>query len=68
MLFGVDFIVWRKDIGYKTIQVKTNMPKWSKISYYKVDWIGVGSSGMIYDKNSKKELDLSLNETLDFNI
>lgn len=64
MLFGVDFIVWRKDTGYKTIQIKTNMPEWSAISYYKVDWIGVGSSGMIYDKNSKKELDLSLNESL----
>lgn len=64
MLFGVDFIVWRKDTGHKTIQIKTNMPEWSAISYYKVDWIGVGSSGMIYDKNSKKELDLSLNESL----
>lgn len=63
MLFGVDFIVWRKDTGYKTIQVKTNMPDWIAISYYKVDWIGIGSSGIIYDKNSKKELDLSINES-----
>lgn len=52
MLFGVDLVVSRPDLGFKTVQVKTNMPDPSQISYYKVDWIGVASTGLIYDKST----------------
>ena len=39
MKFGIDLIVYRKDIGHKTIQVKSYKPQKKNIDYYNVDWI-----------------------------
>lgn len=41
MFFGCDLIVYRKDYGYKTVQIKNYMTKQDDIRYYKVDWLGV---------------------------
>lgn len=41
MIFGCDLIVFREDIGYKSIQVKNYMPKKEDTDYYKVDWLAV---------------------------
>lgn len=60
MIFGCDIIVWRKDFGYKTIQVKNNI-YWNNVGYYKVDWIGEGSSKKIFDKETRSELNLTPN-------
>lgn len=58
MIFGTDIIVYREDVGIKTIQVKSNI-YWNRVDYYKVDWIGDGQSLKIYDKNTKVEFDIS---------
>ncbi len=56
MLLGVDLVVYRSDIGYKIIQVKTLKPDWEKISWYKVDWIGVGNPTQIFDLKTREEI------------
>ncbi len=55
MIFGTDLIVYRKDFGYKTIQVK-NRIYWDKVDYYRVDWIGEGVSLKIFDKSNRQEI------------
>jgi len=60
MLFGVDMVIWREDFGFKTVQIKTNMPELDKVKYYKVDWIGVASSGTLIDKTTGEKIDLGL--------
>lgn len=45
MIFGCDLIVYREDIGYKTVQVKSYFPKKDNIKYYKdVDWLAIPST------------------------
>ena len=62
MVFGCDLIVYREDIGYKTIQVKTFMPKQKDIHYYKVNWIvvsNVNSGGsVVLDKETLRQVDI----------
>jgi hypothetical protein len=52
MLFGVDMIVFKEGVGYKTVQVKKRID-WPKIQYYKVNWIASGLENKIYDKKNK---------------
>lgn len=59
MIFGCDMIVFREDIGYKTIQVKNRFPGWDSISYYKIDWIGILYPTLeIYDFASRSKVNL----------
>lgn len=57
MLFGVDLITFREDIGYKTVQVKAFLPKRESMEYYKVDWfIIVDTDIKIIDRNTFQEV------------
>lgn len=57
MIFGTDIIMYRNDLGYKTIQVK-NRINWEQLSHYKVDWVAEGTSLRIFDRETRKELSL----------
>lgn len=57
MIFGTDIICWSKHYGYKTIQVKSTI-YWDSVDYYQVDWIAEGTSKKIFDKKTRKEVDL----------
>ena len=57
MIFGTDIIMYREDLGYKTIQVK-NRINWDQLSHYKVDWVAEGTSLKIFDRQTRKELAL----------
>ncbi|MFW6225641.1 MAG: hypothetical protein ACOC3V_01615 [bacterium] len=57
MVFGVDLIAYRKDMGYKTIQVKSYKPTNKEISDYDVDWIAYKTNVIeIIDKNTLKQI------------
>jgi len=53
MIFGCDMIVFRDDYGYKSVQVKTKIDDWSKLSYYKVDWVAEAKPITIYNLEDK---------------
>ena len=57
MLFGVDIIVSRSDIGLKTIQVKPQI-YWDDLKHYKVDWIAAGRIGKIFDRKQRTEINI----------
>lgn len=47
MLFGCDLIVYREDVGYKSIQVKAYKPKSEDIDHYLVNWVMYGDNKFI---------------------
>jgi hypothetical protein len=49
MIFGCDLIVSREDIGYKSVQVKSIIHDWKKLSHYKVDWVAETGPTRIYN-------------------
>jgi hypothetical protein len=49
MIFGCDMIVRSDKFGYKTVQVKNRFPGWQSVSYYKVDWLGIGNPIGVFD-------------------
>jgi hypothetical protein len=49
-------IVFRDDIGYKTVQVKTKIRDWSKLQYYKVDWVAETRPIKIYNLRDRTEV------------
>lgn len=59
MKFGVDLIISREDYGILLVQVKTTGPYWSQLSNYKVDWVAIGTTKKIYDKDTQKEIDIT---------
>ena len=56
MIFGTDMIVFRDDIAYKTVQVKTKIRDWSKLQYYKVDWVAETRPIKIYNLRDRTEV------------
>lgn len=56
MVFGCDMIVWREDVGYKTIQVKSRFPGWKILEEYKVDWVVFG--GEFWDLKDKRRINV----------
>lgn len=66
MIFGADMVVFREDMGYKTVQVKTKLPPWSSIKYYKVDWVAVTRPSVkFYILETEQELNIdNTNNTL----
>ncbi len=41
MKFGCDMIIFREDIGYKSIQIKSYDIEKEKVKYYDVNWLGI---------------------------
>ena len=60
MIFGTDIIIYDKNLGYKTIQVK-NRINWDQLGHYKVDWIAEGVTLKIFDRITKEEVQLAKN-------
>ena len=60
MIFGCDMIVYRDDVGYKSIQVKSYLPDIEDIKYYQIDWLAV-SNGTIRIIDIKTSNTVSLN-------
>ena len=58
MIFGTDIIAFSQSLGFKTIQVKSRITDWSKLSHYKVDWVVDASSNTIYKLEDKSIVSL----------
>lgn len=58
MYFGCDIIIYKEDIGYKTIQIKSYQPSTEDIKRYKVDWLVFPIS------NIMKVIDTQTNNTI----
>lgn len=60
MLFGCDIIAFREDYGYVTIQVKSFVPEWSDIEYYKINWLSIAKNNFItlIDAKTKQQVKL----------
>lgn len=64
MIFGTDIIAFShfnkipEEIAFKTVQVKSRITDWSKLSHYKVDWVVDASSNTIYKLEDKSIVSL----------
>ena len=58
MIFGTDVIIFREDFKYKTVQIKSRIRDWSKLSHYKVDWVAETDPIKIYNLKDKPLVDL----------
>lgn len=56
MIFGTDIIVYNEELGYKTVQVKTKIRDWSKLEYYRVDWVAETRPIKIYNLRDRTEV------------
>jgi hypothetical protein len=59
MIFGADLIISREDYGILLVQVKTTGPYWEQLNNYNVDWVAIGTTEKIFDKDTKKEVDIT---------
>lgn len=57
MIFGCDMIVRSEKFGYKTVQVKNRFPGWASVSYYKIDWLGIGDPVGVFDLRTQSPID-----------
>jgi len=58
MLYGVDMVVYRSDIGYKSIQIKTYKPNEEYLNRYKTDWL------IVYKNNNPQIIDIKTKEII----
>lgn len=58
MLYGVDMVVYREDIGYKSIQIKTYKPKTEYLDRYKTDWL------IVYRNNFSQIIDIKTKQII----
>lgn len=58
MLYGVDMVVFREDIGYKSVQIKTYKPNTEYLNRYKTDWL------IIYRNNFTQIIDIKTKQII----
>jgi hypothetical protein len=61
MIFGCDLVIYRKDYGHKSVQIKSKFYSWDDLKSYQVDWIGIRKPNItLYELKTREEFSIGL--------